>query len=149
MQDFSSNSTMRQVDKGELIVPGLIVAFLIAYHVQVRDVPSEVLLWPYMITIALVVMVGIVLFQVLREGGGGGVTTQLKKPAALFALSVGYLAIMKIAGYTLSSFFFLLCTMLVLGAGKKTAIVVSLSIAAILHAVMISVLGLDLPGLPI
>lgn len=138
---------MKKVDKGEFIVPGLIVAFILAYHFQVRTVPSEVLLWPYIVTVALVVMLSVVLFQVLKSDGGNRKAMALKKPAALLLLTVGFLAIMKFAGYTLSSFLFLLGTMLFLGTNRKVAFIVSFAIAAILHVVMISVMDLTLPRL--
>lgn len=138
---------MKNVDKGELIVPGLMGAFILAYHFQVRTVPSEVLLWPYLVTAALVVMLSVVLFQVLKGDGRAKKKMSLKKPAALLLLTVGYLAIMRFAGYTVSSFLFLLGTMLFLGASRKMALIVSVSIAAILHVVMISFMDLALPRL--
>jgi hypothetical protein len=138
---------MKNVDKGELIVPGLMGAFILAYHFQVRTVPSEVLLWPYIVTAALVVMLSVVLYQVLKKQGQTRKKTALKKPAALLLLTAGYLVSMKFIGYTVSSFLFLLGTMVYLGAGRKMAFIVSVSIAAILHVVMISFMDLTLPRL--
>ncbi len=138
---------MKKVDKGELIVPGLITAFILAYHFQVRTVPSEVLLWPYIVTVALVAMLGVVLFQIFKSPTKARKTMALRKPAALLLLTTGFLVIMKFAGYTLSSFLFLLGTMLFLGTGRKMAFIVSFAVAAVLHVVMISAMDLTLPRL--
>ena len=57
---------MKRVDRGEFIVPGIMGLFIAAYHWQVRSIPSEVLLWPYLVTGVLAVMLGATLFRIAK-----------------------------------------------------------------------------------
>ena len=76
---------MKGVDKGELVVPGLMIAFLAAYHAQAYSLSSEVLLWPRIVTVLLVLLLGAVFLQIRRKEKGASGGKSLKKPAVLLA----------------------------------------------------------------
>lgn len=138
---------MKKVDKGELLVPGMMILFLLAYHGQTHALSSEVLLWPRIVTFFLVVFMGALLLQIRgkekKPSSGGG----LKKPVALFAITLVYLGSMPFLGYTLGSFLFLLVTMVFLGTRRKRAFLIALVLSLLLHGVMISLMDLPLPRL--
>jgi hypothetical protein len=138
---------MKRVDRGEFIVPGIMGLFIAAYHWQVRSIPSEVLLWPYLVTGVLAVMLGATLFRIAKGVYGAAKGWSLKKPAGLLLVTALYLSAMPFLGYSASSFLFLFGTQAWLGANKRTAFIVSLVLTALLHLVMLRIVDLDLPRL--
>lgn len=138
---------MRKFDTGELIVPGIVALFVISYHVQVRDIPRDVLIWPLIVTVILLLLLAAVLFQMFRGFYGAVTNKPLLKPMALLLSSVVYLMVMPYLGYTLATFGFLMGLQIYLGARPANATIVAFSTTAILHVVMIIVMGLSLPRL--
>jgi len=138
---------MKGVDKGELVVPGLMIAFLAAYHAQAYSLSSEVLLWPRIVTVLLVLLLGAVFLQIRRKEKGASGGKSLKKPAVLFVITLAYLGSMPFLGYSLGSFLFLLITMRFLGTSVRRALLISLGLTLVLHGVMISLMDLPLPRL--
>ena len=65
----------------------------------------------------------------------------------LILITVIFLAGMKLIGFSLGSFFYLLAIQLYLGAEKKRAFAVSIAVVLFLHVVMIMGLGLAVPRL--
>ncbi len=140
---------MKRVDKGEFVIPGLMIAFLLAYHVQTCSLASEVLLWPRIVTVLLVLLMGAVFLQIWRKEkvSSENEKRSLKKPVVLFVIALVYLGSMPFLGYTLGSFLFLLVTMRFLGTRAKRAFLIALVITLILYGVMILLMDLPLPRL--
>lgn len=138
---------MNRVDRGELIVPGIMGLFIAAYYWQVWSIPSQVLIWPYLVTGVLAIMLGATLFRIAKGAYGTAKKWSLKKPAALLLVTVLYLSAMPFLGYSVSNFFFLFGTQAWLGANKRAALVVSVILTVLLHLVMIRIVDLDLPRL--
>ena len=138
---------MKKIHKGELLVPGMMILFLLAYHGQTYALSSEVLLWPRIVTVLLVVLMGAVLLQTRKKEKKASSEGALKKSVALFAITLVYLGSMPFLGYTLGSFLFLLVTMVFLGTRRKGAFLISLVLTLLLHGVMISLMDLPLPRL--
>ena len=138
---------MKGLDKGELVVPGLMIAFLAAYHVQVHSLSPEVLLWPRIVTVLLVLLMGAVFLQIWGKEKGVSYKKSLKKPAVLFVITLAYLGSMPFLGYSLGSFLFLFVTMRFLGTPARRGLLIALVLTLVLHGVMISLMDLPLPRL--
>lgn len=140
-------------NKGELIVPLVMAAFLAAYYFQVRDIPPEVLEWPLYLAIALTVLLIIVLVIYLpgKPGQDGGEETRnpgaILKPFILTVATVVFLIAMKFIGFTFSCFLYLSGVQLFLGSLVKRTLIVSIVVVFFLHTVMVVGLGLPVPRL--
>lgn len=137
-----------KVNKGELIVPALMAAFIAAYYWQVRDIPSEVLIWPGYITVALAVLLVLVMVSyAFRASGEKTQKDNLRRPFLLVLFTSAYLVAMKYTGFSLGSFVYLFGIQIYLGSRRKRAFFVALSVALFLHFVMVIGLGLGVPRL--
>ena len=137
-----------KLNRGELVVPGLMAAFTAAYYWQVREVPSEVLIWPGYITIALGIFAALVLMTYAFKGSTVKAKKgSLRRPFVLVLITVAYLGAMKYTGFTIGSFLYLMCVQVYLGSGKRRAFIVALSVSLFLHFVMVVGLGLAVPRL--
>ena len=137
-----------KINRGELVVPALMAAFTAAYYWQVREVPSEVLIWPGYITIVLGILAMLVLLTYAFKGAAGKAKKgSLRRPCVLVLITAAYLGTMKYSGFTIGSFLYLVIVQLYLGSEKKRAFGVALAVALFLHFVMVVGLGLAVPRL--
>lgn len=142
-----------KINKGELIVPGIMAAFLAAYFYQVwaDEVPADVLTWPIYVGAALAVCLLLVAVLYIPQRGEAAKAavnvSAFKKPVALLIMTAVYIAAMNWIGYTLGSFLFLLVVQIYLGSGWRRALLVALVVAALLHVVMVELIGLGVPRL--
>ena len=135
-------------NKGELIIPMLMAAFMAAYCYQVRVIPFDVLIWPACVAIVVVtLMIVVICTYVFDTPKSEHRRASFHKPFMLILITVIFLAGMKLIGFSLGSFFYLLAIQLYLGAEKKRAFAVSIAVVLFLHVVMIMGLGLAVPRL--
>jgi hypothetical protein len=147
----------KKIDWGEAIVPGLGLAFGLAYFLQTFDGPGVALYWP--ISIAVVVgMLGVgvvVQFIFVKKDEQDGqrldfsrIWSESRPPRLILLGSVGYLLAVPWLGFSLSNLCFM--TVIVRGLGSRKWIlnvVVALGIAIFLHIVLIFFMKLSLPRL--
>lgn len=137
-----------KLNKGEFVVPAVMAAFTAAYYWQVREVPSEVLIWPGYITIALGVLTFLVLLAYafdapLKKSEKGS----LRRPFVLVLITAVYLGAMKYTGFSIGSFLYLIYVQTYLSSSKKRSFLVALAVTLFLHLVMVIGLGLAVPRL--
>ena len=160
-----------KINKGELVIPGIMAAFLAAYFVQVlapaglveackrfmsqeaidaffQAVPLENLTWPVYVGCALALgIVAILAMYACRESPAKKPGASMAKPALFVVMTVVYLVAMNWLGYTLSNCLYLLAVQLFLGSGARRAVLVAVIVSALLHVVMVQLIGLSVPQL--
>jgi hypothetical protein len=149
-----------KIDWGEAIVPGLALAFGLAFFFQTRNAPAAVLYWP-MIAAFLTGLLGIPI--VLRFVVGKSKTPvsqspkglasrirEARKPGLVLLSAVSYLAILPYLGFSLCNFLFILVVSRGLGSRKWVQnVFVALGLTVFLHLVLIVLMKMNLPRLPI
>ena len=145
----------RKVNFGEAVVPALILAFVAAYFLQVRNAPPVALYWPLTVAavLALFWAAVVVRFVWVRQEPSGFVSKKAAglipaRVALVFFASVGYLAAISWLGFTLSNIVFMLVIFRGLGGRNWTRnIIVALTIAVFLHVALVVLMQLSLPRL--
>ena len=138
-----------RINKGELVVPSLMLMFMGAYYFQVRNIPHDVLRWPFFVAIALFFSLAAVFFVYVRTPtpSKDAKSAEWRKPVVLVAATTAYLWAMPYIGYSICSFLYLLGIQIYLGSSFKKALVVSAAIVFLLHAVLIEGLRMPVPRL--
>lgn len=124
----------------ELVIPVAALLFTLYYFWTILESPWTAQASAFFIGTILIVLVlvfvGLAFRWVARGEGDWGFHT-LFEPAgyiglrvALFALTIGYIAVISFLGFTITTFLFLLSAMLLLNRGRRAKL--SLALAAIL-----------------
>ena len=131
---------------GELVIPGVAIAFSLYYFSTILDSPwtaqvSAFFIGAVLILLSLAFMVRT--WVELRRGKASLRFTSLVNRTdlssgrlGLFAITLGYILLIDWAGFTITTYFFLFFSMLLLNRGRKAGF------AAALSAIMALALGL-------
>jgi hypothetical protein len=141
MQDESDAGQARKRALGaELVIPVAALLFTLYYFYTILDSPWTAQASAFFIGTILIVLVLIFIgltFRWVAKGEGDWSFHTLFEPhnyvrlrLALFALTVGYIAVISFLGFTITTFLFLVLAMLLLNRGRRAKL--SLSLAAIL-----------------
>ncbi|WP_022849630.1 tripartite tricarboxylate transporter TctB family protein [Limisalsivibrio acetivorans] len=138
--------------RGELFVPALMAGFLGVYLFQTADAPRVAMVWPYIIIGFTSLLLMIVLFnnreKLLPSAGSKESRKHYKKPAILIALTIVYLTALPFAGFTLSSFIYLVSVLFFLGVHSVfQLILVPGIICAFLYLSLIKAMQISLPSI--
>ena len=141
MHDETEASQPRKRALGaELVIPVAALLFTIYYFWTILESPWTAQASAFFIGTILIVLVLIFIgltFRWVANGEGDWSFHTLFEPhnyvrlrLALFALTVGYIAVISFLGFTITTFLFLLLAMLLLNRGRRVKL--SLSLAAVL-----------------
>ena len=141
MHDETDASQPRKRALGaELVIPVAALLFTLYYFYTILDSPWTAQASAFFVGTILIVLVLIFIaltFRWVAKGEGDWSFHTLFEPhnyvrlrLALFALTVGYIAIISFLGFTITTFLFLLLAMLLLNRGRRAKL--SMSLAAIL-----------------
>ena len=141
MHDETDASQPRKRALGaELVIPVAALLFTLYYFYTILDSPWTAQASAFFVGTILIVLVLIFIaltFRWVAKGEGDWSFHTLFDPhnyvrlrLALFALTVGYIAIISFLGFTITTFLFLLLAMLLLNRGRRAKL--SMSLAAIL-----------------
>ncbi len=141
MHDETDASQPRKRALGaELVIPVAALLFTLYYFYTILDSPWTAQASAFFVGTILIVLVLIFIaltFRWVAKGEGDWSFHTLFEPhnyvrlrLALFALTVGYIAVISFLGFTITTFLFLLLAMLLLNRGRRAKL--SMSLAAIL-----------------
>jgi len=141
MQDETEAGRPRKRALGaELVIPVAALVFTLYYFWTILDSPWTAQASAFFIGTILIVLVLVFIaltFRWVAKGEGDWSFHTLFEPhnyvrmrLALFALTVGYIAVISFLGFTITTFLFLFLAMLLLHRGRRAKL--SLSLAAIL-----------------
>jgi hypothetical protein len=124
----------------ELVIPVAALVFTLYYFWTILDSPWTAQASAFFIGTILIVLVLVFIaltFRWVAKGEGDWSFHTLFEPhdyvrlrLALFALTVGYIAVISFLGFTITTFLFLVLAMLLLNRGRRAKL--SLTLAAIL-----------------
>ena len=141
------------VNIGESLVPGLTLLFAIGYLVQIRDAPLVAVRWPYIVLgITAVLWLGILAFYLFKPTSGTIKVSrkQLEKPALMLFVPLGYLLLIPMLGFSISSLLFQTTLFRLLGSKSwKLNLVVALVMTLLLHITLLELMDMSLPRLEI
>jgi hypothetical protein len=162
---MSSESSPKPEEKrqvgGELIIPVVAVIFTLYYFSTIIDSPWTAQVNAFLVGSILLFIIGIFAVFVVRELVAGRATlgaTNLLKPYALLpkragfiALTLAYLFVIDLIGFTLSTFLFLFGSMVLLDKKKRVLLcgVLALFMAGIAYVTFIVFFEKRLPKGPI
>ncbi len=141
MQDETEAGEPRKRALGaELVIPVAALLFTLYYFYTILESPWTAQASAFFIGTILIVLVLIFIgltFRWVAKGEGDWSFHTLFEPRnyvnlrlALFALTVGYIAVISFLGFTITTFLFLVLAMLLLNRGRRAKL--SVSLAAIL-----------------
>ncbi len=141
MQDETEAGEPRKRALGaELVIPVAALLFTLYYFYTILESPWTAQASAFFIGTILIVLVLIFIgltFRWVAKGEGDWNFHTLFEPRnyvnlrlALFALTVGYIAVISFLGFTITTFLFLVLAMLLLNRGRRAKL--SVSLAAIL-----------------
>ena len=145
---------------GDLIIPVAALLFTVYYFVSIADAPFEAQINAFFVGTALIALVLVFLAGVARDLARGRATLglgPLAEPVALvpkrlglLALTAGYILLIQWAGFTLTTFVFLVLAMYWLGA-RSPAVVFGLAfgLATLGYVVFIAVFDTRFPKGPV
>jgi hypothetical protein len=146
MSSTRDSDRKRQIG-GELIIPGLALAFTLYYISTVIDSPWTAQLNAYMVGSVLIVLVLLFFIVAAREVFKGRATLGasnllapydiLPKRLGFIALTLGYLVVIEWLGFTLTTFLFMAGSMFLLGNARRP--VVYLLSAVVMAAIALGV----------
>lgn len=150
MASMQEDGGKRQLGS-ELIIPLLALGFTIYYVSTVIDSPWSAQLNAYLVGSILVTLVLLFLVLAARDLIAGRATLAatdllapydiLPKRLGFIGLTLAYLVVIHWLGFTLTTFAFLLCSMLLLGGGRRpVAYLVSAVIMAVIALLVFVVL---------
>ncbi len=151
------DNSRRRINWGEALIPGLALAFGLAYFLQTAGAPTVALYWPLM-TAAVVapLWVMIVFLFVLAKSakpksaglriswfwGQGG------RVSLIFLGAVGYLVVIRFLGFSVTNFCFQLFIFRGLGSRRWVQnLAVAAGMSAFLHLALIGLMKMPLPRL--
>lgn len=146
MASTQDSGEKRQIG-GELIIPVVALIFTLYYISTVIDSPWSAQLNAFLIgTVLIVLVLAFIAYaarEVLRGRASLGMSDLLApyhilpRRLGFMALSVGYLVAMPWLGFTLTTFVFMLASMLLLGGGRRP--LVCLAAAVVMAAIALGV----------
>lgn len=146
---------------GELIIPALAVGFTLYYFSTIIDSPWTAQVNAFLVGTILLLVVGIFSVVVVRELVAGratlGVTNilqpynMLPKRGGFIGLTLAYLFLIDILGFSLSTFLFLFLSMLLLDSKRRVVLCFGLAffMAAVAYGAFIVFFEKRLPKGPI
>ena len=140
---------------GELIIPGLAVAFTIYYFTSIWESPWTAQVAAFFVGSILLALCVLLLGLLLRRRAAGGCTlgfAPLAEPlslapvrVALLTLTVAYAIAIQWAGFTVSTFLFLTLASLLLNRGRRKGFTVGLAAAMSLGGYLLFVVAFRTP----
>ena len=122
---------------GELVIPGLALAFTLYYFTTIIDVPWTAQVSAFFVGSILIVCIIVFAVRSFIQVGRGEADLSLApllapvnyipKRLILLALTIGYIFFIQWGGFTLTSFVFLCLSMLTLNDGRRKGLIVALS----------------------
>lgn len=112
----------------ELIVPGAVVVFWVAYFVDTWGMPAQTTVYPYFLMIAMPLIGLGVLFEVRRKPSAAAEPISLeslRRPGMILGLSLAYLVLFALAGFLIASILFLVASMLAFRVRLQVALAVA------------------------
>ena len=147
----SPEGRQRRAIGGDLFIPIAAIAFTLYYFSTIIDSPWEAQVNAFFVGSILIVLVviqlvrmGRVLFEGEADLGPGELirpTALLPKRLSLLALTVGYIMVIEWLGFTLTTFLFLACAMLLLNDGRRPAFIVGLAAAVALGGYLLFIVA--------
>ncbi len=121
----------------ELIVPGVVVAFGLAYAVDIRGLPTESTVFPYFLMILMPLLVVLILWQEWRhlratttgETAGEDDQPSLKAPLIVLSASVGYVALYAVSHFLIATFVYMVAVTVIFGVKPLKAAVIAAGVA--------------------
>ncbi len=147
--------TKRGFNPGEAIIPGVSLAFGIAYFVQTKDASMVAIKWPYILAALTGVLwlgvVSVYLFSPRTVAAKTVVSrSQILKPILILVAPIAYIIIMPYLGFALSSMLFLAMLFRRLGGESWIRnIGIAFLITAFLYMAMVVLMKMSLPRLAI
>jgi hypothetical protein len=154
------NEKKRQVG-GELIIPAAAVVFTLYYFWTIADSPWTAKVNAYLVGYALLAAIAVFAFMMVKELLAGRASLGLSnlveplallpKRAGFIALTVAYLLLMDLGGFTLTTFFFLFFSMMLLDSKKRWMLcgLLALVLSGIGYAAFIAFFQTRLPKGPV
>ncbi len=145
----------RRFNSGEAIIPGVSLAFGVAYFLQTTDGSMVALRWPYIIAvIAGLLWLAVVVFflfdprpETVKNSIGWA---EISKPALIFCAPIVYIGVMPYIGFALGSFLFLTILFRFFGGlSWLRNLAVAFSITLFLYVAMVILMKMSLPRLAI
>ena len=122
---------------GELIIPVAAIAFTVYYFTTILDVPWSAQVSAFFIGSILILLIIVYFIRTAVELSRGEVSLRLgqilepvsfiPRRIALAALILGYIALIRWGGFTLTTFVFLALAMLLLNEGRRKGLILILS----------------------
>ena len=138
---------------GELIIPIAAIAFTVYYIASIIDAPWEAQVNAFFIgglLILLALLFIVLTLNSIRHGqaswGLGKLLTPVRlvpKRLLLFALTLGYITALEWVGFTLCTFIFLLCAMLLLTEAQRPWLVLGLASGLSLSAYFLFIIAFE------
>ncbi|NKB47810.1 MAG: hypothetical protein GKS02_00450 [Alphaproteobacteria bacterium] len=154
MQDDTEASQPRKRALGaELVIPVAALAFTIYYFYTILEAPWTAQASAFFIGTILIILslvfIGLT-FRWVAKGEGDWSFHTLFEPheyvklrLALFALTVGYIAVISFLGFTITTFLFLVLAMLLLNRGRRAKLCLSLSAILSVGGYLLFVVAFD------
>ena len=122
---------------GDLIIPVAALAFTLYYFITIIDVPWTAQVSAFFVGAILILLLLIFFIRTALSLGRGEVSLRIgeivepvlfvPRRIALLVLTIGYVLLIQWAGFTITTFVFLLLAMLVLNEGRKKGLILILS----------------------
>ncbi len=122
---------------GDLIIPVAALAFTLYYFITIIDVPWTAQVSAFFVGTILILLLLIFFIRTALSLGRGEVSLRIgeivepvlfvPRRIALLVLTIGYVLLIQWAGFTITTFVFLLLAMLVLNEGRKKGLILILS----------------------
>ncbi len=122
---------------GELIIPVAALAFTVYYFITILDVPWTAQVSAFFVGAILILLLLIFFIRTALSLHRGEVSLRVgeilepvlfvPRRIALLALTIGYVLLIQWAGFTLTTFVFLVLAMLLLNEGRRKGLILILS----------------------
>lgn len=137
----------------ELVIPVAGIAFALYYFTTIWDAPWTAQVSSFFVgTILILCSLGMIARIALRTRRGEVAAdferliaprSFIVKRVLLFALTVGYIVVIRWLGFTLTTFLFLLVSILILNDGKRPALVLALAVVLALSGWLLFVVAFE------
>jgi hypothetical protein len=159
MSDADNNKGERTATGGDWVIPVIALAFTTYYLISIKDLVWEAKIAAVFVAVMLYLLIGIFAFKTVRGLKRGSLKIDFtplwengplfRTRALLFGLTVLSVAIMPWAGFTISTFLFLLSAFLMLGdISRKAAVITAGSLALAGYILFIAILRTAFPPGP-
>ena len=138
---------------GQLIIPVAALIFTLYYFSTIINSPFEAQVAAFFVGTILLVLVGIFLIKtvirlrqgdaVLTEDGGFSLRGVDLKRLGLFALTLGFMLLIEILGFTITTFLFLASAILLLDDARHPARALGIAAAAAIGGYLLFILAFE------